>query len=516
MRAKTFKEFRLYREADENEDSGSDGQGLGGDIDPGGVGTKVSLGDGNDLVPFEVSDDPKSEHYGKNKNLAPVVRAFKGGGNWGWSRDDNSGDDKPVKISGKKVYLAGGAVRSHLAGEKARNVEMVTNASPDEVYHLLRQNGFEFVDDKGSINKKSTSPHPNRKEGAKQFFWVNKGNQNGRPFSFGLQVNEDEFELDIMTKTPRGYDNDADDREPGSHADDANGRDFTMNGMYILLTNDNGPNKELVDFHGGIHDMKAGRVKPIGGMEKMGKHPARMVRMARFMHGYGGSDDMSTEDLSAFQSAIPELGKKSGDPEYRKYMMKEFKKGMNKDGKDARKFLKLLAKLGLGDALFPGMHLDTDLPKELSEMHDKHMPLAYMLRLNDPEMLDLGMDDSDNQKVKFLIQSLGMNENMDGGTLDKLTQGYTGSGVSGRKLRDWATKVGGLDPCIMDAFIAHTKSPRVKLYDMDEEGKERISDLFADLIDPFTGQQDANGIEERKQHVELDNFRKHMEYMRPV
>ena len=153
MRAKTFEEYKVLREAEENDsDSGSNESDGGGSSDPG-VGTKITLGDGNDMEPFEVSDDPKSEHYGKNKNLAPVIRAFKGGGNWGWSRDDNSGSDKPVKIGTKKLYLAGGAVRSHLKGEKARNVELVTNASPDEVYHLLKQNGFEFVDEGGKVNK---------------------------------------------------------------------------------------------------------------------------------------------------------------------------------------------------------------------------------------------------------------------------------------------------------------------------------------------------------------------------
>jgi hypothetical protein len=68
----------------------------------------------------------------------------------------------------------------------------------------------------------------------------------------------------------------------------------------------------------------------------------------------------------------------------------------------------------------------------------------------------------------------------------------------------------------MDAFIAHTKSPRVTLYTEGEDGKEKLNDLFDDLIDPFTGQKDFEGIKERKSHVELDNFRKHMEYMRPV
>ena len=94
MKAKSFNEYKLLRESEE----------LKTDNETNPVGTKVSLGDGNKFAPFEISDDPKSELYGKNKNLAPIVRAFKQGANWGWSRDENTGKDKPVKITSKKLY----------------------------------------------------------------------------------------------------------------------------------------------------------------------------------------------------------------------------------------------------------------------------------------------------------------------------------------------------------------------------------------------------------------------------
>lgn len=516
MRAKTFEEYKVLREAEENDDGG-ESKDAGGDSSDPGVGTKITLGDGNDLPAFEVSDDPKSEHYGKNKNLAPIVRAFKGGGNWGWSRDDNSGDDKPVKIGTKKLYLAGGAVRSHLKGEKARNIELVTNASPDEVYHLLKQNGFEFVDESGKVNKKSDTPHPNRKEGTKQHFWVEKSNKNGRPFTFKVRVNEDEFDLELMQKTPRGHDNRDDEFEPGTHSDDASGRDFTINGMYIALTNDNGPNKDLHDFHGGIHHMKAGQIEPIGGMESLGKYPARLIRYCRFMHGYGNPKDITDDKKKAIQAAAGKLGNYHKNPDSKKYMMDEFKKGMKKDDKDSRSFLKLIADLGLGDSMFPGKLLDTDMPKELSEMGDKDMPLAWMLRMNHPDTLgDLGMEPEELKKLTCLIKSLSMDEEMDENSLDDLTNCYMSSGLSGRKLRDWGTKCGGKSGHLMDAFLAHAKSPRIKLHIMGEDGQEKLNDMFKDLVDPFTGNRDEDGISERKKSEELKNFRKHMEYMRPT
>lgn len=510
MNFPTFQNFRQLKEATDPQAKSKDNGGA--------LGAKISLGDNNEFQPFEVSDDPKSEHYGKNKNLSPIVRAFKSGGNWGWSKDDATGDDKPVKITGKKLFLAGGAVRSHLKGEKARNVELATNASPDEVYHLLKQNGFEFLNDKGVADDKPKPPHPNRKEGSKQFFWVKRANKNGRPFTFGVRVNEDEFDLEVFQKSARGFDGD-EEPEPGTQADDANSRDFTINGMYIQLTNDNGPNKDLYDFHGGIHHMLAGQIEPIGGdaaFDQMKKHPSRIMRYMRFMHGYGKPETVSDERRQKFMNAAVEgIPKMHKDPNARKYMMDEFKRGLDKDGSDGRKYLKLFKKFGILDLLFPGKVLDDNLPKELSELGDKQAPLAYMLRMNDPKSLeDTGMDPKDLKKIGFLIKTLGMDETMDPDRLEDLTNDFQATGFSSRKLRDWGTKLGKKNPAIIDAFLAYCKSPRIKLYEKGEDGSEKLNNAFADLIDPFTGQQDQDGIKERRKQMEYGEFRKHMEYMR--
>jgi tRNA nucleotidyltransferase/poly(A) polymerase len=501
MKNSKFQEYKVLREAAENKDKSGDSQPLG---------AKISLGDGNDFEPFQVSDDPKNEHYGKNKNLAPIVRAFKGGGNWGWSRDDGSGQDKPVKIGSKKLYLTGGAVRDHLSGKKSKNIQLGTNASPDEVYHLMKQNGFEFVKDDGTPKSGSKNAHPNRKEGSKQFFWVEKSNKNGRPFVFGVRVNEDQFSLEVFSKTPRGVDKEM---EPGTQGEDAASRDFTINSMYILLSNDNGPNKELNDFHGGIHHLQSGRIASVGDMgKKMKEDPKRLLRYVRFMHSHGDSKKIPSEERDIIGKSAEGLGKLD-----RKTIMGEFRKGMDKDDSDSRGYLKLFRDLGLIDKLFPGKALDNDLPKELSELGDKDMPIAWMLRNNQPEELEnIGFDDNEKKKITFLIKSLGMNENLDGDRLTDLTNGYMSSGISGRKLREFATKLGRLDPSIVDAFLSYAKSPRVKLRITGDDGTEKISDEFQDLIDPFTGQEDSHGIAERKKSLELNNFKKCMEYMRPV
>lgn len=502
MIAKSFNQYRQLRESDENKGSSSDSKdgGLG-------VGTKVSLGDGNQFQPFEISDDPKSEHYGKNKNLAPIVRAFKQGANWGWSRDDSSGSDKPVKISGKKLYLTGGAVRDHLLGKKPRNIELGTNASPDEVYHVLKQNGFEFVNKNGEDDKPSKTS-PNRKEGDRQYFWVKKTNKTGRPFTFGIKVNEDEYDLEVFMKTPRGMVDK--DPEPGTHAQDAAGRDFTINGMYILLSNDNGPNKELNDFFGGMHHLSSKNISSIGDMgSKLKEDPSRIMRYVRMLTQYGDPSKVGEEDKETIKRSADGLSKMD-----RKVLMGEFKKGLDKDDVDPRNYLKSFRDLGLLDKVFPGKTIDAELPKELSELGDKHMPIAWMLRMNDPASLeDLGLDSKDLQKIGFLIKSLGINDGMDENSLADLTTGYMSSGISGRKLREFATKVGHLDPSLVDAFLNYSKQPRVKIY---RDGQDGVTNEFNDLVDPFTGHIDHLRVDERKKRLELEAFKKQVENMRPV
>lgn len=495
MSVRSFNEYKLLRESAESNNNTN------------AVGTKISLGDGNKFQPFEISDDPKSENYGKNKNLAPIVRAFKAGANWGWSRDDSTGTDKPVKITSKKVFLAGGVVRDHLMGKKPRNIELATSASPDEVYHILKQNGFTYVDKSGALKDSKNSP--NQKQGNNQYFWVDQNNKKGRPFVFGIGVNDDVYDLEVFRKTPRGLMDS--DPESGSQSDDASSRDFTINGMYIQLSNDNGPNKDLYDFFGGMHHLAAGKISTIGDMRsKFEEDPSRMLRYVRMVSRYGNPDKISDEDKETVRSLSDRINGLD-----RKIVMDEFKKGMDKDDVDPRNYLRCCRDVGLLDHMFPGKLLDTSFPTAMSELGDKHMPVAFMLRLNDPSSLnDIGMDSKDLQKVIFLIKSLGLNNNIDADGLADLLTNYLNSGVSSRKLRDFTTKMGGLDGNLVDGFINYTRQPRVTIF-VTKDGNKELSSDFQDIFDPFSDEIDPEAADVRKRELELDSFRNQLKYMRP-
>ena len=86
------------------------------------------------------------------------------------------------------------------------------------------------------------------------------------------------------------------------------------------------------------------------------------------------------------------------------------------------------------------------------------------------------------------------------------------SGISTRTLRNWATKVAKKDDRIVDAFIQHVKSPRIKVF--ISEDNNQVSDDFKDLVDPFTGSVNPHLVEDRKKDLEYRNFsailKKHM------
>lgn len=481
---KKFQQYVQLREADEQKDKKGNSSGIGG------LNAKISLGDGNDYEPFFVSDDPNSEHYGKNRGLAPIIRAFKKGANWGWSKDEKSGIDKPVKVGSKKLYLTGGAVRDHLAGKTPRNIELTTNASPDEIYHILKQNDFAFMDS-------------DAKSGKGQSFSVKSKDKNGRPFSFNVNVDDNHYELEVFTKTPKGHEQ----PEPGTHSDDAAGRDFTMNAMSIALTQDNGPNKELNDFFGGMHHLAGKRVQPIGDMkDSFSKDPKRIVRYARMVGNYGDAKNITPEEKEIIKSLSALLKNLKPDD-----IMGEFKKGIKKDDVDARKYLQVFSDLGLLGSLFPEKSVAESFPKELSDFGDKNMPIAWALRHNHPmELSDLGLDPADNVKVVFLVKALGLGDELDETTLQDLTSDYVKTGISSRKLKEWCTRLGGINEAIVDAFIQHAKSPRVKVY-VFNNGVEEINEEFKDLFDPFTGLPvDQSMIDERKRNLEYRNFQKHL------
>ena len=162
---------------------------------------------------------------------------------------------------GFTLYLVGGVVRDAILdriGDRT-DLDFTTDATPDDIERIVRPladavwtQGTRF----GTI-------------GAKR----------------GDQI------LEITTHRAEAYSPDSrkpDVRFSTSIDADLSRRDFTVNAMALRL----GDPLELVDPHGGIADLAAGRLRtPLSPEESFTDDPLRMLRAARFLSGYGLQPD---------------------------------------------------------------------------------------------------------------------------------------------------------------------------------------------------------------------------------
>ncbi len=184
----------------------------------------------------------------------------------------------------------------------------------------------------------------------------------------------------------------------------------------------------------------------------------------------------------------------------------EFMKIFSYPDGDTRGYLKTYNDLGLTDHVFPGLSIDRNLPKELSEMGDKHMPLAWMLRNHFPQEISTGLKGFDNklvEKLMLLIKTLNLRENINADELNDLKVSYFKSDVSAKSLKEWAVKIGKKNEKLIESFIQYIKLPKIKMY--LSEGSSQVTSDFTDLVNGF-GELDLAAAEQRKKELEHKNF----------
>lgn len=170
--------------------------------------------------------------------------------------------------SGFTAYFAGGFARDLLIGRGIHDIDIATNARPDAVQSLF----------------------PKSREIGK---------------SFGvIQVTSRDYTFDVATfRRESGY---TDGRHPGevdftTAADDAQRRDFTINGMfYDPFT------EQIIDYVGGVPDIQRRRIACIGDpYARFVEDHLRLLRAIRF----AAVLDFSIEDSTwrAIQHAAPHL-----------------------------------------------------------------------------------------------------------------------------------------------------------------------------------------------------------------
>lgn len=271
------------------------------------------------------------------------------------------------KASGKQFYLVGGSVRDALTGEKPKDFDVATNATPDEIIEIAKEDpGLKILEIGKSFGViKLLTPKGNEYEIAT---FRRDGSPGRRPDS----VEFTSIEQDVRR------------------------RDLSLNALFYDIEN-----KEIIDYVGGIADIENKIVRTVGSpQERFGEDKLRILRALRFAARLGsGLDPATSEAIKADNSLQGVSGERIRD---------EFIKGI-KSSRSTVHFFNLVSEHGLWEQIFPGLHVSRDF----KDTKNTSVALAVLLRENAAKLLlkklnDLKYSSDEVTQVSFLVTFQGL------------------------------------------------------------------------------------------------------------
>jgi tRNA nucleotidyltransferase/poly(A) polymerase len=264
--------------------------------------------------------------------------------------------------AGYKLYLVGGVVRDRLVSHfhnkpfAPKDYDLVTDALPDAVEKLLV--GY---------------------------------NCRGVGKSFGIvlvTVGGEDYEIATFREDSVTGDGRRPDYVVFSTIDkDADRRDLTINALYY----DIGAG-EVLDFHGGIEDIRLNCVRFVGNPEdRLVEDKLRALRYVRFQARMGGSIDYEAFKAISNCTLRPEISEER--------IRDEFLKGL-KSAVGIQSFINDLNNLGLLKQVFPGFDINLELVSS-------DLIIAQLLRRNKDvksRLLSLKYTVEEAQNVEFLLK----------------------------------------------------------------------------------------------------------------
>jgi len=244
--------------------------------------------------------------------------------------------------AGYHLYIVGGAVRDALLNKTPKDYDIATDALPDQVLELL-------------------GAHPQYKtlEIGKSFGVINVITPAGEEYEVAT------FRQDLG----KG-------RRPDAVAftdiaTDVMRRDLTINALFYDMSTG-----EVVDYVGGIDDLRNGVVKAVGDpKERFDEDRLRILRAIRFAARMGSQLDPATRDAIKADNSLEGVS-----PER---IRDEFLKGI-KSAKSVPGFIAMVSDLNLWDDIFPGLHVSTE---GVPNTNDTLLVLVQLLSSNSPERL---------------------------------------------------------------------------------------------------------------------------------
>ncbi|NOU36230.1 MAG: HD domain-containing protein [Kiritimatiellaceae bacterium] len=245
---------------------------------------------------------------------------------------------KQIRKAGFSAFFAGGSVRDKLLGRIAKDYDIATSATPDQIEALFPKTV--------AVGK-----------------------------AFGvIVVVQDGTETEVATfRADGGY---QDGRRPDSihfcgAEEDAKRRDFTVNGMFYDPLED-----KVIDYVGGQVDLEKKIIRAIGDPEKrFSEDHLRMLRAVRFAHTLGFEIERATR--AAIKKFAPDIAKISAERienEFSRTLTESIKPG------DA---LKDLVDLGLMAHIIPEIlpMIGQEQPPEFHPEGDVFVHTCLMLNL---------------------------------------------------------------------------------------------------------------------------------------
>jgi poly(A) polymerase len=179
-----------------------------------------------------------------------------------------------LRNAGFSAYVVGGAVRDLLLGIEPKDFDVATDARPEQVKPLFRRALI--------IGRRFRLVH------------VMMGSETIEVSTFRA-ADPETAEKDEHGRVLR-------DNVFGSQEEDARRRDFTVNALYF-----DPQSEEIVDFHGGLADLKKRMLRVIGDAElRYREDPVRMLRAVRLGAKLGLTLDPATREPIAEMAPLME------------------------------------------------------------------------------------------------------------------------------------------------------------------------------------------------------------------